>query len=1110
MKTQPSPGYHRTNLNSFTRIAAFVALVALIGIPLFSSSLASSTSEPSRALPVPRLVSDKGATVNSSVVFGHFLNASKQRALLPFSPALAETIATFAADCTTPRSSFFLGETVCAQTDNVDLNFPGGRWVHWLRPDLSIAYGGNGVTDITVNPQTFTFVPDVTGTWKVTIAETGDISQTPAVFTVDPVPPLATYAADCLTPKSTFNLGDTVCARAVGFAGSNNRFAWIDPANLVRTFTPITADPQSDSFNLPSTETDLIDIFLVDNRGTWKVNVLSGDGRRLESVPFTVSGTTAAADLSLTKSINGGAPDAGSNYSYNLTLTNFGPNAASTISLSDPNPVNATFVSVTQLSGPTFSCSGSDPVVCTRSSLAAGETVSFELTYTAGAADSDVTNVASVTSTTTELNPSDNTANSGRVTIGGGTGTPPTCSLECPNDITVATNTTGGANVTFGSPDTFGDCGTVNTNHASGSFFPIGTTTVTATSSTGGGSCTFTVTVIDVPSPTISCPANQTVAAPSGATEVTVSTGSPTATGTGVTVVGIRDDEVSVNDPYPIGTTIITWQATDQFGRIASCVQSITVTSTDAPTISCPSDKTFTAPSGDCTFTATAAQIGTPTSTGPGVSITSRRSDDLPLTDPFPAGQTFITWTATNSVGAASCIQRITVIATDTVAPTLVVPADINTTTSSCSVLLDDELGVATADDNCSQSVNITRTGIPRVPCPIPGNPNRTCESFVFPTGTTIITYTATDAAGNSTVGIQTITVLESPAIPPTISAPADVTVNTGPDATSCGAVVADAVLGTATGNDNCAGVTVTRSGVPAGNAFPVGNTVVTYTATDASGNTAQDTQTVTVVDNTPPVVTAPAAVTLFTGPGATSCGVTVTNLDGTFGTGSAIDNCPGVGAVSRSGIPSGNNFPVGITTLTYSATDAHGNTGSATQTVTVIDNTAPLISCPASITIEPTCPTGAIATYTAPVGTDNCPGATTSRTAGLASGSVFPIGATTVTFTVNDAHGNSASCSFTVTVLTPQAVIQNLITSVNASSLTGTQKNGLLAKLNAALSGINNGQTNTACNKLSEFVNSVGTLISHGDISAAQGNAWISSANHVRNTIGCTNLPCS
>jgi hypothetical protein len=194
----------------------------------------------------------------------------------------------------------------------------------------------------------------------------------------------------------------------------------------------------------------------------------------------------------------------------------------------------------------------------------------------------------------------------------------------------------------------------------------------------------------------------------------------------------------------------------------------------------------------------------------------------------------------------------------------------------------------------------------------------------------------------------------------------------------------------------------------------------------------------------------------------------------------------------------------------TYSV-ETTGTCGTATQSASLtLDSTPPSITCPANVTVEATCPSGAIATYTAPEGTDSCPGVTTTRTAGQASGSVFPIGSSTVTYTATDASGNSTSCSFTVTVLTPQAVLQNLIASVTASSLNGTQKNGLLAKLNAALSAINNGQINVACNKLSEFINSVGTLVSHGDITAAQGQLWINSANHVRNTIGCTNLGCT
>src|SRR4030095_12769188 len=117
---------------------------------------------------------------------------------------------------------------------------------------------------------------------------------------------------------------------------------------------------------------------------------------------------------------------------------------------------------------------------------------------------------------------------------------------------------------------------------------------------------------------------------------------------------------------------------------------------------------------------------------------------------------------------------------------------------------------------------------------------------------------------------------------------------------------------------------------------------------------------------------------------------------------------------------------------------------------------------------VEPTCPSGAVVTYTVPVGTDNCAGAVTTRTAGLASGSIFPIGITTVTYSVTDAAGNGpVSCSFTVTVLTPAQVIQNLINTVNGlGSLSGQQRQGLLSKLTAALDAVNQGQTNVACNK--------------------------------------------
>ena len=64
-----------------------------------------------------------------------------------------------------------------------------------------------------------------------------------------------------------------------------------------------------------------------------------------------------------------------------------------------------------------------------------------------------------------------------------------------------------------------------------------------------------------------------------------------------------------------------------------------------------------------------------------------------------------------------------------------------------------------------------------------------------------------------------------------------------------------------------------------------------------------------------------------------------------------------------------------------------------------------------------------AVVNYTPPVGLDNCPGPVTVQTAGLGSGVLFPVGITTETYQVTDASGNTAQCSFTVTVNVPVSV---------------------------------------------------------------------------------------
>ena len=189
--------------------------------------------------------------------------------------------------------------------------------------------------------------------------------------------------------------------------------------------------------------------------------------------------------------------------------------------------------------------------------------------------------------------------------------------------------------------------------------------------------------------------------------------------------------------------------------------------------------------------------------------------------------------------------------------------------------------------------------------------------------GANTVILTVTDGSGNSSTADAVVTVVDN--IDPTITAPAAVTVNV--DAASCEATGVG--LGTPTTADNCS-VASTTSDAPS--VFPLGDTVVTWTVTDGSGNTATATQTVTVVDNIDPTITAPAAVTLETN---TDC--TATGYD--LGSPITTDNCS-VATVSNDAPVA---FPLGVTTVTWTVTDGSGNSTNATQIVTVVDTVNPL-----------------------------------------------------------------------------------------------------------------------------------------------------------------------
>jgi hypothetical protein len=232
------------------------------------------------------------------------------------------------------------------------------------------------------------------------------------------------------------------------------------------------------------------------------------------------------------------------------------------------------------------------------------------------------------------------------------------------------------------------------------------------------------------------------------------------------------------------------------------------------------------------------------------------------------------------------------------------------------------------------------------------------------------------------------------------------------------------------TASDNCA-VASLVSNFPSGATFPLGVTTVTYTATDAAGNSTPASFAVSVVDTQAPTWTGiPNNITVSTTGGL--CAATAT-----WTAPSAADNC-GTPTVISSANP-GSSFPVGINTVTYTATDAAGNATPASFTVTIVDGGAPVISnMPANI-VTTSAPglCSAVATWTAPTATDACGTATLSSS--HPSGSSFPVGTTTVTYTATDG-GNSSTATFTVTVNDTQSpAVVNLPAPISLLALAGS-----------------------------------------------------------------------
>jgi len=564
-------------------------------------------------------------------------------------------------------------------------------------------------------------------------------------------------------------------------------------------------------------------------------------------------------------------------------------------------------------------------------------------------------------------------------------------------------------------------------NYQPGDLFPIGTTTVFYTSSKNGviyGTCSFTVTLNDIYPPVFdSCPTNLVLdaninncAAVANWTEPIASDNcgfEPTLT-----------SNFANGSTFPIGTTTVTYTATDEGGNESTCSFDVTVVDNTGPVfLNIPTE-----------IRASADEICGAIVTWDAIQVEDNCSADIDIIvssdaisgDLFILGQHLVTYSAVDIDGNET-IESFNVIVEDNTAPVNTsCPSNITAfADNNCEAIVNWDLPTFT--DNCAENPQI-------VPSHNPG------DTFLF--GDTEVSYTATDQAGNETICSFIVTVEDNTA-PIITTQPANLVVSANDNA--CEAIVTwDAI----TAVDNCSNAVGIVSNFNSGDVFPLGETTVDITATDDSGNQTLSSFTVTVEDNTAPaIVSCPTDISVST---TDNCDAIANWTVPTFS-----DNCDANPVISSTH-NSGDVFLLGTTIVTYTATDSTGNQSTCSFNVIVEDNVVPqFTSCVANVVVTADTQCQAAAEWIAPEVTDNCSDVIT-LSSDFSSGDVFPLGSTTVTYTATDEAGNSNTCSFevivednTAPVITTQ--LNDLVVTANDDCQATVSWNNVLAEDNCS-----------------------------------------------------------
>ena len=552
------------------------------------------------------------------------------------------------------------------------------------------------------------------------------------------------------------------------------------------------------------------------------------------------------------------------------------------------------------------------------------------------------------------------------------------------SNITLDLGANGSVALPLGTALALDNCTSSSVEYSTNTFScdDLGANTVTVTASDASGNVSqedFTVTVNDVTDPTLSAVTSPVVVALDANGSGSISESDVVAAygdNCGTVTLSVTPTSFGCSD---LGSNNVTITATDGSNNTTTVIKAVNVVDNMNPVLimSAAPVALYLDVNGSATIDASGlgASATDNCTAAPTVTLSNTTFSCAEL------GSNTITVTAADGNGnSVTATKSVTVY--DTLSPAITVPASVALNIgSSGSVALGNP---ASATDNCGQPVityDVTSFD---------------CSDL----GTNTVEVTATDANGN--VSTANMTVVVSDNIDPTLNLVSSA-VTVALDASGSAVLSTSQVVSSVT--DNCSGVTVTVSPNSFG-CSDLGANTVTVTATDGSGNTTTATTSVTVVDNIDPVITVvanPADVVLdATGSGSITAAMVA----------SATDNCTTAPTITVTPTTV-DCSDLGVVTVTVIASDANGNTSTASVPVNVVDNAAPVITSAQGDTTLAACE--AQFNYAVNV-TDNC-GFTATMTSGLASGATFPVGSTTVTWVFADASGNSVTHSFDVTV---------------------------------------------------------------------------------------------